>query len=156
MLQRVFSLRNQLSILATAIAALIISAIPVTITFAQVNYNYNYNGYTPNSYAMPQNSYSRNNYYNYAGMNRSYSQQYLYWCTGHSGGYYSYSPCPQYVPPTYQPVQTHQVHQQYYYPSVSYYYPKQYYYYQPYSYNYGYTYAYNYGYYDDYYYDGWY
>lgn len=35
------SRRNQLSALATGLAAIVIAAIPVTVSFAQSNYNYN-------------------------------------------------------------------------------------------------------------------
>jgi hypothetical protein len=136
-----FSIRGQLHILLTMIAGLMIAAIPVTVTFAQsydYNANYSYNG----SYSMPYG-------------NSGYQQQYLYWCTGQGGGYYSYNPCPTYqqpMQPAYQvPAHHYNTYTRYsYYPSYQYYYPQQSYYYPSmyYGYNYGsynYNYNYNYG-----------
>lgn len=129
-----FSVRNQLSALATGLAAVIIAAIPVTFTFAQTY------GYMPSMQQyQPQ-------------------QRYLYWCNGQEGNYYSYSPCPQYqnqTPPQYyNPPQQRVMPPQYTYPDTNYqpYYAPDYQYYYPYypnyyGYNYGsYSYAYNYNY----------
>lgn len=146
----------QLRMLAATLAGVIIAAIPVTITFAQViNTNYNYNG-----------SYGQNWHQNTYGYQGGYSQpqQYVYWCMSQGGGYYSYMPCPAYQQPapahpqyqqpapTYthyqQPVQPQpqQYNYQYAYqysPSYSYNsYTPQYYYYSPYM-NYG-SYGYSY------------
>ncbi len=138
-----FSIRGQLNILLTMMAGLMIAAIPVTVTFAQsynYNANYNYNG----SYSMP-----------YGNSGYQQPQQYLYWCTGQGGDYYSYNPCSSYQQPMQSGYQQpshyyNSYSQNSYYPSYQYYYPQQTYYYPAlhYGYNYGsynYNYNYNYG-----------
>jgi hypothetical protein len=127
------SLRSQLNLLAAVFAALIIAAIPVTVTFAQA-YNYNQINYrSPGGMNYATNYQYQQQYYQPQHYTYQQPNYQLYWCNG----YYSYSPCPQqYHYPQYQyPQYQYPQQQQYYYPN----------YYNSYWYNYSYSYDYGYG-----------